>query len=847
MLFLLSINTIIFSQEKVLDKTITIDFHNKNFGSIIREIESQAGCSFVYSPDIIDVERKTSITAKQVKLNNCLDLLFKNTGIEYSINGNQVILKKKRQSTKKVVSGYLEDATNGERLIFATIADQGSQTFASSNQYGFYSLNVPDGPCILTYSYIGFKPIKIIFNVANDTSINLQMFADTTAMKDVVVFDNPEIRNLKSSQTGINLVSMKSLKAQPSLLGEADLIKNLQSLPGIQSGLEGSNTLYIRGGDPDQNLFLLDGITVYNINHAFGFFSVFNSEAIQNTTLYKSGFPARYGGRLSSVVDMKLKEGNSKKLEAKFSIGTLSAKAEVEGPIGKRASFYFSARRTYLDLITKPIVNYLNKHSKDSTKVQFDASFYDIISKVNYQVSDKSKLYLSVYLGKDIYALGDESNTIMNSADINWGNITSALRWNYKHSGKLFSNTTVTYSRFYLFVNSTINGIDTLHRKIILDTKFDSYVDDWALKYDAEYYLSDVQSIQAGAGTVLHDFNKGTSMNKINIDDYKNQIDINNSLPYSSESYVYAEDAIDITKRLRITPGLRVSYLYSDKNTYGTIDPRLNARYLISDKWAIKSSYARMSQFLHMMNIGKPSVLNFELWFPSDKYLKPKYSSQLALGVNYSPKANWEISVEAYNKQLSNLLNQKFITEGSTSIIDSNNFTYAKGEVYGFELFIQKRSGRINGWASYTLSQSTRKQSDLLGPIEYKQEYTHKHLLNINVQINITSRIDIFALMCYGSGASVTFPIQAYQSVYGYLGNAYNINKYSNYNLTPYHRLDLGLNFTTRKKYYESVWNFSVYNAYNQQNPNFIEIRNNKFIKYSYFAIIPSISYTIKL
>lgn len=831
------------AQENLLQQKISLEANNTTMEDILKQITSIADIHFVYSPDLVNLKKKISFQVNEVPLKNVLDKLFENTDIQYTLLGGQLILKQVKKARKYTISGTVFDSRTREQLIFASIAIPEHAITTTSNAYGFFSFKA-EGDIAIHISYVGYKSYVRDLHLTKDTSIDVFLLPDTTSMKEIVISDHSWKQGLYSINTGLMRINMQSLKEIPKILGESDVLKGLQSLPGVQASHEGSNSLYIRGGNPDQNLYILDGVSMYNINHLFGYFSVFNADAIQNTMLYKSGFPAKYGGRLSSIVDMKLKEGNSKQYQGSFAIGTLTSSFSAEGPIGKKASFYVSGRRTYLDLITTPLLYYYNLKNDDSVKVKIKAHFYDVTAKVNINLSEKSHLFFSNYIGGDLFGSKNYTESIEEGGDLKWSNFTSALRWNYKLNSKLFINSTFTYSQFSFNLDQIISGTDTLKRLIELNSNFNSGIIDYSARTDWEYYADENHSFSFGIGATVHDFNGGSVRSFEKLEYESNTFEISNVVPYTMESHIYAEDIWKMSPKISAQIGIHAASIGFAHHYDYSIQPRLGLHYLFNEKWAMKASYSRMGQFLHLSSAGVPGSLSFEIWVPVANYVKPQHSQQYAAGPVFIPNKCWEFSMELYYKKFTDLLERKLYIDEYSGILEwGRNWTVSDGTAKGMEIMVQKKQGKLRGWLTYTLSISDRTADTYLGRMTSTLENSHKHMINCKLSYPVTQKIHFSTLWSFGSGAMVTFPKQKYQSVIKEIPALYYIEGFNNYQLAPYHRLDIGINFTKKKRWYKRTWNIGVYNTYNKRNPNFIEIRNNRFIKYSYFSLVPSISF----
>ncbi|MBS2210351.1 TonB-dependent receptor [Carboxylicivirga mesophila] len=758
------------------------------------------------------------------------------------------------QSKQYTLSGYITDAGSGEKLINANVYEAEQLRGTVSNVYGFYSLTLPAGQYTIIYSYVGFKAITKTVNLTSDMQLNVNLdYAE--AIEEVTVVGGAVTHKQTDSQMSKETLSMEAIERLPAFMGEADVMKTLQLMPGVQSGSEASSGLYVRGGGPDQNLMLLDGVPVYNASHLFGFFSVFNTDAVKNVSLYKGGFPARFGGRLSSVVDIRMKEGNEKEFHGGAQIGLISSRFFAEGPIVKdRTAFHVSARRTYIDLIARPFMN------QEETNGYF---FYDTNVKVNHKFSDKSRVYLSAYAGRDkAYNKYDDSYSYEGSSSkseydskLFWGNITTALRWNYIFNNKLFANTTLTFSDYRFNVSdhskSYENGIkeqDTFY-------EYRSGIEDWSAKIEFDWYPAPRHQIKFGSAYIYHTFKPGIEVIKDNSEgsDIEHRT-IGNNNTYGHEMNVYIEDDFELTGRLKANLGLHASAFNVEDTWYTSLEPRASLRYLASDQITLKAAYSKMQQYLHLLSnstIGLPT----DLWLPVTKRVKPQVSHQYAIGAVYGGLKNIDVSLEGFYKEMDNLIEYK---EGASFIGSSRGWEeqveIGQGKAYGVELMLKKDVGNTTGWIGYTWSKTERQFDNLNFGEWFPARYDRRHDASIVLSHKINDKIDIGTTWVFGTGNAITLPTYEIERIDG--GSDYNPTvKYyehrNNYRMPNYHRMDVGINFHKQKKRGVRTWNISVYNVYNRKNPFFIYTGHNdggkKVLKQvSLFPILPSITYSYK-
>jgi outer membrane receptor for ferrienterochelin and colicin len=670
-----------------------------------------------------------------------------------------LFLQTKILSQNYTISGTIVDIKTGEHLLSANIYDANTLKGTISNFYGFYSLKLPAGSIKLTYSYTGYQSQVIEFTLQKDTIINPAL-DPITLLQEVIV--SSKVHNIaKNNQMGMIEMSAMQTKQLPVFMGESDILKTIQLLPGVKGGTEGTSGMYVRGGGPDQNLILLDGVPVYNATHLFGFFSVFNSDAIQNFTLLKGGFPARYGERLSSVLDIKMKEGNNKKFCGEASVGIISSKLTLEGPIkNENTSFLISGRRTYLDLIP-----YLYLKSTGSKEIG-GYYFYDINAKINHSFSAKSRLYYSFYLGLDkFFAESNYTNSTSNFSS-GWGNNIQAIRWNYVISDNLFLNTTATYSNYTFFIK-----VEDIQKEIQINTntsvKYSSGIRDWSGKLDFDFVPSTSHYIRFGSNITSHTFNPGVSVINFNSSDI-NQTNIDTSVGnfkvHAIEFYSYAEDDIEISSNLKLNIGLHYSFFYVKRTPYHSLQPRLSARYMLTNDLSIKASVVQMKQYIHLLstsNIGLPT----DLWVPVTNRIKPMEAWQFALGFAYDINNKYNVSVEGYYKPMYNLIEYK---EGASffSINNSweNKVESGRGWGKGIEFLLNRTSGKITGWIGYTLSYADRKFENISFGQTFPYKYDRRHDIGIAINYNPSEKFDMGITWAYGSGNAFTLAEEQYPS-----------------------------------------------------------------------------------
>ncbi len=759
---------------------------------------------------------------------------------------------------KNTISGYIRDASSGEALIGATVFIKETGTGTVTNTYGFYSISLVPGTYNLTVSYIGFTTVNKTEKLNRNIRLNLELQPKAYETKEVIIQAERKDKNISSTEVGRVDVPMEKARVLPAIMGETDILKTIQLLPGVQSAGEGSTGFYVRGGAADQNLILLDEAVVFNTGHLFGFFSVFNPDAVTNTTLIKGGMPANYGGRLSSVVDVSMKEGNNKSYHSAGGIGIISSRLTVEGPIQKDvSSFMISGRRTYIDVLISPFTK----------NTDFEGNgyyFYDLNTKLNYKFSDKDRLYFGGYFGRDVFSYNSPDGGDF-KVDIPWGNATSTLRWNHLFSDKLFMNATAIYNDYHF---------DFRVKSDQIGLEYYSGIKDVNVKTDFSYFPGSNHKIKFGSQYTYHTFIPSTATFmtpglEINADNIKKK--------YAHETGLYFLDEFDISELIKVNAGLRFSTFsiappYTELSetepgkydtirygkgdgmkSYSGFEPRINVRISLNERSSVKLSYNHNFQYIHLVS-SSTSTLPTDIWVPSTKMVQPQVGDQYSVGYFRNFFENTiEASVELYYKKMRNLIEYR---DGYIETMGRElewDFVFGAGEAYGAELFINKKYGDLTGWIGYTWSKSIRKFDDLATKI-FQSKYDRTHDLSIVATYELNKRVSFGATFVYGTGIATTLPVRRYL-----LDNTI-VNEYmdrNSYRLEPYHRLDISAVVKGKKtKKFQSEWAFSIYNVYNHKNVYFIyfDVEGDPYDgslkltakKVSLFPIIPSVSWNFK-
>lgn len=728
---------------------------------------------------------------------------------------------------KFTLSGYIKDSLTGESIIGATISVNGQSRGVSSNQYGFYSITLDEGSYILTVSHVSYASLVVDRILDRDIELNLLLLPKTVTNNEVVVYSKKRDGNVRNAQMGRVDLSIERIKNIPAFMGEVDILKAIQLLPGVRNAGEGNAGFYVRGGGPDQNLIMLDDAVVYNTGHLFGFFSIFNSDAIKNTSLIKGGMPAQYGGRLSSVLDITMKDGNMNKIQVDGGIGLIASRFSIQGPIKKdKASFIVSARRTYIDVLTKPFIK------KSSAFYGSGYYFYDLNAKMNYRFSEKDRIYLSGYFGRDVFNFNNAKRSF--NSNIPWGNSTATLRWNHVFNKRLFANTTAVYNDYNFSFSAAQNDFEV---------KLNSGIRDANLKMDFDYYPAPQHKLKFGGLYTYHRFTPNVVSGRSDSIIFTPN---NEGNKFANELAFYIQDDWEIGNKIKLNYGLRFSRFIqvgpytkftrdADGNkldstvygkfepirAYGGWEPRVTVRYELTESSSLKAALTRNFQYIHLVS-NSGNTLPTDLWVPSTYLVQPQISWQYAAGYfrNFEDNA-YETSVEVYYKDMRNQVEYK---EGYTpGLADpEDEFVFGKGWSYGAEFYVNKARGRFTGWVGYTLSWTWRQFKDLNNGNKYPTRFDRRHDLSVVGNYEINKKWKIGGVFVYGTGNATTFP-ESFFIIDGVLTQEYS--ELNQYRLGAYHRMDLAATYTPepkKKRKWQSHWVFSIYNVYSRYNPYFI-------------------------
>ncbi|QJX47762.1 TonB-dependent receptor [Hymenobacter taeanensis] len=751
------------------------------------------------------------------------------------------------------LSGYVRAAGTNEALPGATVAVPALALGATTDDSGFYTLTLPAGPQELAVSFIGYQSLTKSVTLTRNQRLSFSLLEDSNTLGEVVIEGSGTLREkLQTTQMSVERLTSREAKLLPALFGEVDLLKTLQLKPGMQNGGEGTSGLFVRGGSADQNLFLVDDAVVYNPSHLFGLFSVFNPDAVQSVDLYKGGFPAQYGGRLSSVVDVKMRPGNPEKFTTSGGLGLISSRLTLEGPLpNRKGSWLVSGRRTYFDVFTRQ-VNKLNEGKEDWNPIP-DYYFYDLNTKGNYTLGAKDNIFLTGYLGHDVFGFNSTNGF---NFDFSWGNAVASARWNHVFNKRLYANTTAAFTRYDYRISNALDQFS-----------FDlsSQIRDFSLRTDFDYALNDRHAVKFGAAFTDHHF--GTGRLKAGAED--NSFNFGSDINYrGQEAGLYASDNFRASDKLQLEYGLRVSGFQSGSDQFGGLEPRAAARYSLTPNISLKANYALMYQYVHLVSNSGAS-LPTDIWYPSRLSVKPQRSQQVATGVSFLlGDGAYLLTNELYYKWAQRQIDFK---DGAQLFVNpdlDSEFLFGRGWAYGNELYLEKKTGRTTGWVGYTLAWTKRRFPPQNGTTginngnTFYPNYDRRHNLTVVVLHQLSHRINLTGSFVFTSGQATTLPLArfVFQDVQGSNPSAVPIYPQRNtYRLAPYNRLDLGLVYKLRpiREGGESDLTFSIYNAYNRRNPYFVyfdqvkDKETTRVLSYrarqvSLFPVIPSVTYNFK-
>ena len=789
--------------------------------AVLDTLTGQTGVKFAYNKRSIDLRTPASIPAQQGSMQDILQQLFANSAVEFAVTGRQISLFRARRS-HYTISGYIRDAASGELLIGANIYETRTYAGTGSNEYGFFSLSLPPGRHILKASYVGFQEQADTIELLTDHQIDWVLSAGNT-LSEVVVTRNTELdddNNPDRHQSAATKVDTRNAAAFSSVLGEHDMMKVIQLRPGVAFGTEGTSGFHVQGGSPDQNLILLDGVPLYNATHLFGFASIFNASAINSATFYQSGFPARFTGRLSSVLDVRMKDGNNRKMHGGLKMSIISGTAYLEGPIKKgKSSFLLSGRRTWLDLIaaTAQIGN---------KEVKTNYNFYDLNAKANFRISPKDRLLFSFYGGDDRFVdrrapssgVIDEVSPELNSESLlKWGNKAIALRWNRVIGPKLFSNTTLFFGNFNYRAELFLSQLE-----VVSDIEAASKIRDYGLKYDLEYQPNVHHHFRMGANYTLHDFTPGFLEGYFSTRGRESEFREGASPMVVHEAGAYAEDEMNLHKKFRLNVGLHLTLVRTDRRWFARPQARSRLTYIPNPHSSFSLSYSGMAQLVHLLSSNGIGLLPTDLWVPSTADIPPGTAHQLAFTYRTSLHPKWFLEAGAYNKWMNNLIEyQSGATLTNSTANWESRIESGRGRSYGAFLLLERAGIRTSARLAYALSRTNRRFRNLNQNEPFPYRFDRRHNLNFSLKHQWPGKKDktkeVGMVWVLASGHLINLPTARYRDLNGSSVDVYNAR--NNYRFPAYHRLDFSKsNSRVTKAGYTRTWRWGVYNLYGRAN-----------------------------
>ena len=883
--------------QSILEQSLKLSPQSGSIGSYLSLIQAQTGIVFSYNPQKIQLDRVVKLSGTERNLREYLQSILKDEGVSIIERNGKILLKpiktdsvKRKRALRKTspkyftISGYIRETGSEEALIGASLLSMNHKKGAWTNVHGYFSLTLPAGRHLLKFGYVGYEADTLELILGEN--LRKDIFLEPSFELEEVLIEAREGRSV-DEVNGMDALEVPLEKVQnlPLLMGEKDVLRTVQLLPGVQSSGEGQGGLYVRGGGPDQNLMLLDGAPIYNSSHLLGLVSVFYGESVKQTHILKSGFPARYGGRLSSVIDVRMKEGNKEELHGEFSLGVLSGTLNLEGPIVKeKTSFHLSARRTWLDAVTVPI---MRAAIDENNGLVAGYNFSDLNVKIHHKFSSNDQIFLSGYLGRDkIFAeakalleVDQIANNIETLFRLRWGNGLGALKWTRLWGSKWFSTTTLTYTSYRYDYQQYINvdpNPDDPEDIVEQDGYSFSHISDWTLRSDIDFYPNPRHAIRIGGAFIAHTYTPQFSRSVLNEPGLPDNIfNISPSvidsefITRADEWNIYAEDLIELKAGTHLNLGLHLAFFRVRGILYSSPQARISLSQQLSTRHRIKASYSRMTQFIHLLTqpgLGFPS----DLWVPSTQHISPEHAHHGAIGYSWDIKKGWRFRAEIYGKWMNNLLEYQ---DGATFFGDKEKWEdkveTGEGWSYGLETMIEKTSGKITGWIGYGLSRTQRRFENINRGLPFPYRYDRRHDLSVAITHKISDRIDLGLVWVYGSGHAVTLGLERYlaldaaEKITGLSTDLFpfffsntsqipHLSERNNYRAPDYHRLDLAINLNKKKKRGLRTWSFGVYNGYNRKNPFSLYLQEDpmsgKFSlkKISLLPILPFASYRFK-
>ncbi|WP_425420782.1 TonB-dependent receptor [Phaeodactylibacter xiamenensis] len=864
----------------VLDQQVSAEFWEVSLEEALYRLGDEHDLRLSFSNDILPPK---VITAKfeQRTIGSALGQLLQDTPLRIKELGGQIVIFLP-VDLEFTINGILVDASTGERLIGANIYDNKSGKGTVTNEYGYFSITLPAGPVALDFSYVGYGTLSSDFYLMDNQRLDQQLRSDLQLEPIEVVGYKPRVDPKMVQSGGATQLNMEQLEQLPALAGESDLVRALQLLPGVQSGTDGLDGLHVRGGGNGQNLIMIDGVPVYNISHAAGLFSVFNTNAVKSAQLYKSGFPARFGGRLSSVLDIRTRDGNNQHYEAEASLGLLSGRMTLEGPIQKgKSSFIVSGRRSLIGWYLQPLAESIRSEEDRQSLVDYD--FYDVNAKLNFTLSDRDDLYFSFYTGKDAYrnrslaldTLFTQDTSVLEPVpflssrsaleEMTWGNTVTSMRWTHLFGDQLFASLTASYSG--LDVGITYERGDSLTNarsgsvtdRYISIGRYFSQIDDFGARLDFDYRPAPVQSLRFGFFATRHLFEPGLlSLELVEKSDTLRQPRMQARAISASEFGGYLENIWQVSPEVKVNAGLHVAAFQVDGQTYSSLQPRLIANWSINNRLLLNGYLSKMTQFVHLLSNSTLGLPN-DLWVPSTASVKPEQSWQFGLSSTWQFGEGWQLTGDMYTKYMSQLLTY---SEGALFFNNwESNLTSGTGQAYGMELLLEKRQGKTTGWASYGLAWADRRFPLVNNGRRYPYRYDRRHSLTLAFVHVFNEWLEFSGSWAMNSGFAFSLPQGRYQVFLPGVGsiNVVDYGEKNSFRMPVYHRLDFGVNLYIETERVRHTLNLGVYNLYNRRNPLYYnletryvtegsEIREDRrFSPVWLLPLIPALNYSLKL
>ena len=864
----------------LLDQKVSAEFLEVSLEEALYRLDDEQDLRLSFSNNILP-PIYISTNLEQSTVEEALRKLLENTPLRFRELGGQIVINLPSEA-QFTINGVLVDAATGERLSGANVYDNKSGKGTVTNEYGYFSITLPAGQIALDFSYVGYGTHSEQFYLLSNQRLDQELRSDLQLEPIEVVGYRPKIEHQLVQPGGVTQLNMEQLEQLPALAGESDLVRSLQLLPGVQSGTDGLDGLHVRGGSNGQNLIMIDGVPVYNIAHAAGLFSVFNTNAVKSAQLYKSGFPARYGGRLSSVLDIRTRDGNNQEYEAEASVGLLSGRMTLEGPIQKgKSSFIISGRRSLVGWYLQPLTESLRSEEDRQSLVDYD--FYDINTKLNFTLSDRDDLYFSYYQGNDAYrnrsilmdtlfaqdpSVPDPAPFISTRSaleQMNWGNTVASVRWTHIFGDQLFGSFTASYSGLDVGIiyergDSLVNlNSGSVTDRYLSIGRYFSQINDFGGRLDFDYRPLPALSMRFGVSAIRHQFEPGLlSLELVEKSDTLRQPQLQARSISANEFGAYFENEWRISPSFTLNTGLHLAAFQVDDRNYSSLQPRLLANWKLRKNLELNGYLSKMTQFVHLLSNSTLGLPN-DLWVPSTGDVKPEQSWQFGFSATQYLKSGWQFTGDFYTKRMSQLLTY---SEGALFFNDwESNLTSGNGQAHGFEFLLEKRSGKRTGWFSYSLAWADRRFPLVNNGKRYPYRYDRRHSFTAVFVHTFNDWLEFSGSWTINSGFAFSLPQGRYQVFLPGIGsvNVIDYGEKNSFRMPAYHRLDLGINLYVNTDGAEHTINFGVYNLYNRRNPLYYNLETRyvtegseikeerQFSPVWLLPLIPALNYSLKL